>query len=104
MRQCRAFSDASRIPGHRPWKGRLHVTVKADPDCKRPKDHDDDLEYCFPLAKSMNIRARNDVTFRQQLLENAALIAASALSDDIGKELCSELKNDTTGQDCILKL
>jgi hypothetical protein len=75
------------------WMRRLDVTVKADPHCEFKGD--DDPEHCFLLTKSMNVRARSDITFRRQLLENAAMIAAVTLSDEIekiGKGLRSELK------------
>jgi hypothetical protein len=94
------------------WLRRLDVTVDAGPDCKG-KDDDPD---CFPLAKAMNLRARSDVTFRRQMLENEARIAITMLSDDIGNELRSELEKtlellsnhkafaDLIGKDPQLKL
>lgn len=71
------------------WLRRIDVTIAANPHCKLTPD---DPERCYPLARSMNMRARSDTAFRRQLLENAALIAAATLSDEIGRELNSELE------------
>src|SRR5437588_9582883 len=70
------------------WLRRLDATVQVSPDCKL-KGHDPE-DCFFPLVKSMNMRAHSDVTFRRQMLENEAEIAAATLSDEIQKIIGSE--------------
>jgi hypothetical protein len=93
------------------WLRRFDTTVQPEPDCKLSKDDLEDpekesVEHCFPVAMSINMRARTDPAFRRQLLENGAVSLAAALSDHLGKEVCPKLKlkDGTAKEDCISDL
>ena len=58
------------------WLRRLDSTFRIEQRCNPlPEDHD----RCFAVAASMNLQARNDVTFRRQLLENQAQLVLATL-------------------------
>jgi hypothetical protein len=62
------------------WVRRLDLVVDQDPNCKpQPQTADD----CIPVAALMNQQARNNATFRRQLLENEAKIVLATLTKDV---------------------
>lgn len=78
------------------WLRRLDLTVEpSSPECELNTDPDN----CFPLARSLNLRARSDVTFRRQMLENQAKIALATLSDEIEKIIGEQASSEL---ECIL--
>jgi hypothetical protein len=71
------------------WVRRLDLIVDQEPNCiPKPEKNDD----CLPVARSMNLQARQNTTFRKQLLENEVRIALAALSQDIDHDNCSQAK------------
>jgi hypothetical protein len=79
------------------WLRRLDATTPRG-DCNLPSTRQ---EPCFPVADSMNLQARKDVTFRRQLLENEAQIVIATLrqfpEDQVGslKAALGALSKDT---------
>lgn len=60
------------------WLRRMDLVVDQMPNCAPRKD-----DNCIPVERAMNLRARRDAAFRQQLLENEAQIALATFSRDV---------------------
>jgi hypothetical protein len=58
------------------WLQRLDSTLRVEQGC-HPQSSDQEL--CFPVAKSMNLQAREDDSFGRQLVENQAQLVLTTL-------------------------